>query len=86
MVTVPPKHSAASIESRQVNPASPQHSPMCLCNQLLVAGLLVNYVPTSGFSGEDAVTLDELDHGGQHHILHFTLMVSPAAQTLPAKP
>lgn len=70
-----PQHGAAQVAERDERPNFPAGSPFASCNATPVSATGVTYMPALGYTGPDALTLDETDLAGHHHAIHLSLSV-----------
>lgn len=73
-VSQPPAHGTSSVLQRDGHPHFAP-GPFAACNAALVPGIAVTYTPAPGFSGSDALTFEETDVNGGHHVFRVALMV-----------
>lgn len=74
-ISADPAHGTIAVGERMAHPAFPPNSPLFACNTASVSGLTVTYTPSPGFSGQDALTLDEVSLEGRHQIIRLNLTV-----------
>ena len=70
-----PAHGAAVVGKRDAHPAFPAGSPYAACNAGLAPGMGVTYTPLPGYSGADALVIDETTSDGQRQIIRIELSV-----------
>ncbi len=74
-ITSKPTNGMAQIYKRDGHPAFPANSPLVACNADVVPTIVATYTPNKGFSGTDAVTLDDVDMNGKHQVIQIQLTV-----------
>ncbi len=74
-VSQAPEHGTAEVSNRDGHPGFPQGNPYASCNASLVPGVLVTYTSAPGFTGLDAMTFEETDVDGRHHVFRMALTV-----------
>jgi len=74
-VSRPPTHGASSVVDRDGHPHFPPGNPFAACNTAVVPGVAVTYAPAVGYSGADAMTFEETDVDGRHHVFRMALTV-----------
>jgi len=68
-------HGAAAAAPRDEHPAFPRSSPYAACNVGLVPAMGVTYTPAPGYSGSDALTVEEVNVDGKRQMLRIELTV-----------
>ena len=74
-VAAAPAHGGAAVAPRDEHPAFPQGSPYAACNVGLVPAMGVTYTPAPGYSGNDALTVEEVNVNGRRQVLRIELTV-----------
>jgi hypothetical protein len=70
-----PAHGSSTVVPRDGAAKFVANSPLSACNGVKVPGLAVTYTPQPGFTGIDALSLDEIDANGGHHAIQMALTV-----------
>jgi len=71
----PPDHGVASLEVRDRHTTYPAGNPLEKCNALKIPMLVIKYAPTTGYAGDDTLTVDELFPDGKHKVRRIDVMV-----------
>jgi hypothetical protein len=71
----PPAHGTSTVGPREEHPAFPANSPFAACSAALVPSTGVTYTPTLGYSGSDALTIEEVTVDGRRQVIRIDLKV-----------
>jgi len=70
-----PAHGLAFAVRRDDFPRFPPTNPLAVCNRTRVPGMAITYSPTPGFTGDDALTFEEITFNGVHEVFRLAITV-----------
>ncbi len=70
-----PTHGVATVARQDERASFPAASPYAACNASVVPAMGVTYAPVPGYSGTDALVIDETAPDGRHQVIRLELRV-----------